>query len=361
MTITHFAIQALQAPNDLNHDAQMRVYRVLQYAVVCPLKKICNSDLGSLHSAPPPIVKVLLTYCVPALWHFTAVSALQPFDSWGHERIHFPTSRTTSVIPPLVHGFPQHSLTWRTIVPLLAEKYTIIAPNNRGGGDSSLSLSNNYTAPAGGEDLRAILDILNITKVNVFAHDKGVRLVTSLAMEYPELLERLVLADYLLPDYGYPTSVSSSSVYQDWQLAFFAVPDATHTSSRTGEDDACFSHCETWLLVISLQYFAAAFSDAEYFTNRIEGGGKLQIPVLALGGEASLSPSSNLIAVFTPVAADLTTDVVPKVGHWIGDENPTWTANRLLKFFENSTNMPSVDLSWLEHTSQCSATSTKPY
>jgi len=158
-------------------------------------------------------------------------SALQTFDSWGHERIqlsdvsiHFRYSESGKPPLLLVHGFPEHSRTWETIGPILAENYTVICPDNRGTGDSSLSATDNYTAPAGGEDLRAILDFLNITKVNVMAHDKGVGLASSLAIENQDLVNRIILIEYPLPGFGYPTDVQSPSIYRDWQLAFFAVP-----------------------------------------------------------------------------------------------------------------------------------------
>ncbi|KAJ4364541.1 hypothetical protein N0V83_009137 [Neocucurbitaria cava] len=193
-----------------------------------------------------------------------ALGELSNFDDWEHERIqledvsiHF---RYHGQGPPLllVHGFPQHSLTWHTIGPILAQNYTVIVPDIRGCGDSSLSLTKNYTAAAGGTDLKAILDYLNITETYVFAHDKGVGLASSLAIEHPQAVKRIILAEYPLPGFGYTTTVTSPNAYLNWQLAFFAVPDA-----------------------------------AEY-------------------------------------------------------ENPTWTANRALRFFEDGEHISSVDLSYLK-------------
>lgn len=133
-------------------------------------------------------------------------AALQSFDTWSHGRIqledvsiHFRYSASGKPPVMLVHGSPQHSRTWTHMGPMLAEHYTVIAPDNRGMGDSTLSASDNYTAPAAGEDLRAILDFLQINKTFVFAHDKGVGLATSLALENPSLIERIILAEYPLP------------------------------------------------------------------------------------------------------------------------------------------------------------------
>lgn len=75
------------------------------------------------------------------------------------------------------------------------------------------------------------------------------------------------------------------------------------------------------------------------------------MPVLAMGGEASFAPAEQLKAAFSPVAADLTTYVIPKAGHWIGDENPTASAQRVLQFLAaDNASVPSVDLSWLDDT-----------
>jgi pimeloyl-ACP methyl ester carboxylesterase len=65
-----------------------------------------------------------------------------------------------------------------------------------------------------------------------------------------------------------------------------------------------------------LSYFGAAFEEEKYFTAQVNKS-KLQMPVLAMGGEASFSPEDVLRSSFALVADDLTTFVIPKAGHWI--------------------------------------------
>lgn len=194
-------------------------------------------------------MKTSLTFACFSLAARSAL-ALQPFETWGHERIqledvsiHFRYSQGGKPPVLLVHGSPEHSWTWYDIGPLLAEHYTVIAPDNRGQGDSSLSTSDNYTAAAGGRDLLAILNFLNISKTYVFAHDKGVGLAASLALENQGVVEKIILAEYPLPGYGYPTDVTSPSVYQNWQLAFFAVPDVASYFIQ-GREKAMLGWCE---------------------------------------------------------------------------------------------------------------------
>lgn len=274
-------------------------------------------------------------------------SALQPFDEWAHGRIqlrdvsiHFRYSASGKPPLLLVHGFPEHSLTWLHIGPILAEHYTVIAPDNRGMGESSLASNGNYTAAAGGEDLIAVLNFLNVSNAYVFAHDKGVGLATSLALEHSDRVTKLVLSEYVLPGYGYATAATSSDPYMNWQLAFFAVPDAAQFfiqgrekqmlewyfwhASYSGNSVISNDLLETYTRTISklgflragLSYFGAAFEDEEYFTARVNAS-KLQMPLLVMGGEASYAPESVIRASFEPVADDLTTFVIPKAGHWI--------------------------------------------
>jgi pimeloyl-ACP methyl ester carboxylesterase len=311
------------------------------------------------------------------LYTQTTLAALSNFDAWPHQRIQLNDSvsihfRYYGSGPPilLVHGFPQHSLTWSTIGPILAQNYTVIAPDNRGCGDSSLSATANYTAAAGGADLYAVLEFLNITQTYVFAHDKGVGLATSLALEHPSLVSRIILSEYVLPGYGYSTEVTSPELYQNWQLAFFAVPDAAeffirgrekemlawyfYHSSYSGTQAVSADHLERYATEISkpgflrsgLEYFAAKWADEEYFTRAFERVGKLGMPMLALGGEASVG---NFVeGYFANVSSSLVAEAIPKAGHWIGDENPEWSARRALRFFGEGVGVPRVDLGWLE-------------
>jgi pimeloyl-ACP methyl ester carboxylesterase len=139
----------------------------------------------------------------------TQVASLTNFDDWDHGRvalqdvsIHF---RYAGSGPPLllVHGNPQFSLTWRTIGPILAQNYTVIAPDNRGAGDSSIPPNGIYNAASSAEDLKGVLDFLNVTETYVFSHDKGVGMATALAIKYPSLVKKLGLSEYALPGFGY--------------------------------------------------------------------------------------------------------------------------------------------------------------
>ncbi|KAI6750422.1 hypothetical protein HG530_014703 [Fusarium avenaceum] len=136
-------------------------------------------------------------------------STTSDFAKWRHGRvkvdgigIHFRyTGNGTPLI--LIQGNPQHSLTWRLFGPLLAETYTVIAPDNRGMSDSMLALDNDYSAEAIARDVIGILDYLLINSTYVFAHDKGCNPAIALAAQHPGLVDGIGLGEYTLPGFGY--------------------------------------------------------------------------------------------------------------------------------------------------------------
>ncbi|RYP09974.1 hypothetical protein DL765_008243 [Monosporascus sp. GIB2] len=316
----------------------------------------------------------------------TAVHAadLIPFDKWEHGRvalqdvsIHF---RYAGTGPPLllVHGNPQHSLTWQFVGPILAQNYTVIAPDNRGAGDSSLPPDGNYSAMASAEDLKGVLDFLNITSAYVFSHDKGVGMATALAVKHPSLVRRLGLSEYPLPGFGYEEVATPApfwDLYQNWQLAFFQVPDlaeflmsgkerqflqwyffhGSYSGPASFSEDTvnryATSISKPGFLRAMLGPFSSATvaADASFFKGVFDGQGTLSMPVLAMGGEASVGTEPALKQFFEPIASDLEVDIIPKAGHWSADENPEWVANRVLKFLAGDDSpLPAVDLSYLK-------------
>ncbi|KAI0169960.1 putative hydrolase [Hypoxylon sp. FL1284] len=312
-----------------------------------------------------------------------ATAELTKFDDWEHGRvaledvsIHF---RYAGSGPPLllVHGNPQFSLTWQFIGPILAQNYTVIAPDNRGAGDSSIPPDGNYSATASAADLKGVLDFLNVSSAYVFSHDKGVGMAVALAAQHPGLVRRLGVCEYVLPGFGYEDAVAPGpywDLYQNAQLALFQVPDFAEFlmtgrekrflewyffhSSYSGPTAFSEDTVNRYATSISTPGFlramygpfstASIVADASFFRGSL-GPDPLAMPVLAMGGEANFGIEGILDQLFGPVAKDLETDVVPKAGHWVADENPVWVANRIQKFLaQDSSPLDPVDLSYLK-------------
>ncbi|KAI1374258.1 putative hydrolase [Hypoxylon crocopeplum] len=320
---------------------------------------------------------------VAAVTAAQATAELTKWDDWEHGRvaledvsIHF---RYAGSGPPLllVHGNPQFSLTWQFIGPILAQNYTVIAPDNRGAGDSSIPPDGNYSATASAADLKGVLDFLNISSAYVFAHDKGVGMAVALAAQSPGLVKKLGLAEYVLPGFGYETAATPApywDLYQNTQLAFFQIPDFAeflmagkerqflqwyfYHGSYSGPTAFSEDTVNRYTSAISKPGFLRAMlgpfstasitADAAFFKGTV-GVEPLGMPVLAMGGEASFGFEAALQQGFGPIVSDLEIDIIPKAGHWIADENPLWVANRIHRFLSNDSSPPdAVDLSYLK-------------
>ena len=266
-------------------------------------------------------------------------------------------------------------LSWHTVGPILAEKYTVIAPDNRGMGASTLPTDGDYTASTSADDMKAIADFLNINQTFVFSHDKGAGIAAAFAIKYRTLVKRVGLSEYGLPGFGYEQSWAPSpdwTLYSNWQLAFFAVPKAAEFfisgkekemlawyfwhASYQGDEAIPESHLERYttqlrkpgFLESMLQVFSTGTvaADSKFFTDALTSQ-PLEQPVLGMGGEASFGPTSLIEQLYSPIATNLQTALIPKAGHWILDENPHEVAEKVIEFFGYDEGIPAVDLSYL--------------
>jgi pimeloyl-ACP methyl ester carboxylesterase len=81
-------------------------------------------------------------------------------------------------------------------------------------------------------------------------------------------------------------------------------------------------------LEAGLMQYQSLYQDAA--ANRVKAEPKLAMPVLALGGGSPEMPPGSM----EQVAEDVTGDAVPDAGHYLHEENPQETAEKLLEFFE---------------------------
>src|SRR5271169_4674367 len=98
----------------------------------------------------------------------------------------------------LLHGYTQTSRMWRPLMPKLVQKFTAIAPDLPGIGDSDI--------PKDGSDMKtaairihALVKSLGISKARVVGHDIGLMVAYAYAAQFPTEVEKLVVMDAFLP------------------------------------------------------------------------------------------------------------------------------------------------------------------
>jgi len=94
----------------------------------------------------------------------------------------------------LLHGFASSSHQFRELIPLLADKFHLVAPDLPGFGFTEVPTERNYryTFDAFGETLTAFVDALGLERYALYVFDYGAPAGLRLALNYPERVTGLV-------------------------------------------------------------------------------------------------------------------------------------------------------------------------
>ncbi|HEY7647960.1 MAG TPA: alpha/beta fold hydrolase, partial [Methylomirabilota bacterium] len=82
----------------------------------------------------------------------------------------------------LLHGFPQTSHQWRKVLPALAERFTVVAPDLRGYGDSDRPAAG-YDKRTMAADVADLIRTLGLAPVVLVGHDRGGRVAHRFALD----------------------------------------------------------------------------------------------------------------------------------------------------------------------------------
>jgi pimeloyl-ACP methyl ester carboxylesterase len=108
----------------------------------------------------------------------------------GH-RVSYRTAGSGPVVL-LVHGIAGTSEQWANVAPVLAEEYTVVAPDLLGHGQSAKPVGD-YSLGAYAVSLRDLLVVLDHRRATIVGHSLGGGIAMQFAYEYPVFAERLVV------------------------------------------------------------------------------------------------------------------------------------------------------------------------
>ena len=99
----------------------------------------------------------------------------------------------------MLHGHPQTLAIWHKVAPRLAERFTVVAADLRGYGDSSKPRGAddhaNYAKRVMAQDQVTLMRELGFDRFDLLAHDRGARVAHRLAVDHPQAVSRLILLD----------------------------------------------------------------------------------------------------------------------------------------------------------------------
>jgi pimeloyl-ACP methyl ester carboxylesterase len=236
---------------------------------------------------------------------------------------------------------------WNPVFPELGEKFTVIAPDLPGIGDSSIP-SNEIGMKTAAIQIHDLVRSLGITKARVVGHDIGLMVAYAYAAQFPSEVEKLVVMDaflpgvqgwepiYNAPNYWHfrfkgPTPEALVKGREDVYFSFFwndLAADKNHSIPKADRKAYLVAYSRPGRMRASWEYFVTWPQAAKDFAQMSQT--KLTMPVLSIGGDKSLGEA--LGAQMKLVATDLTVVIVKNSGHWILEEQPKQTTDALVSF-----------------------------
>ena len=248
----------------------------------------------------------------------------------------------------LLHGFGDTGDMWAPLAAQLVKDHTVIVPDLRGMGLSTHPDSG-YTKKNQAVDIAGVMDALQVQKADLVTHDIGNMVGYALAAQYPTRITRWVVIDAPLPGIGDWDNIIRSPVL--WHFNFRG-PDVERlvqgreriyldrfwnelSANPKAIDEETREHyaglyARPRAMHDAFEQFAAFNQDAIDNKALLSKGGKLRMPVLALGAEKSFGAAMADDLRF--VASDVRSGIVPSSGHWIMEENPQATVKLVAEF-----------------------------
>ncbi|MDU8926324.1 alpha/beta hydrolase [Alisedimentitalea sp. MJ-SS2] len=159
------------------------------------------------------------------------------FITLAGQRFHYLTWGDPS-LPPLLmlHGFPEYSAAFADLAPLLSDHFHVIAPDQRGYGQSWAPPEVvDYTAGKLIGDMAALMAALDLGPCCVLGHDWGAAVAYGLAMTQPDLVSRLIIVNGVHPaPFQRELAAGSAQSEASQYIEFLRRPDAEDILSANG-------------------------------------------------------------------------------------------------------------------------------
>jgi haloacetate dehalogenase len=288
----------------------------------------------------------------------------------GFDRCELDTDRGTVYArvggsgPPLllIHGYPQTHLMWHAAAPLLAQRFTVVATDLAGYGDSLRPIPAPDHAPhskrALARDQLQAMASLGHERFAVAGHDRGGRVAYRLALDHPEAVSALAVLD-IVPTAEVWARADARLSLAYWHWGFLAQPPPLPERLIGGDPDAYFEHHlrsiglgavagryppevlaayraqlddVSAVQAICEDYRAGATIDRQL--DEEDRGRMIECPVLALWGRRGALEVfyGDVLEVWRPWARDLRGRGLD-ASHFLVEDEPEEVASELTAFF----------------------------
>ena len=250
----------------------------------------------------------------------------------------------------LLHGYGESGDMWGALAADLARDHTVIVPDLRGMGLSSQP-AGGYDKKTEAVDIAGVMDALKVERADLVTHDIGNMVGYAFAAQFPQRVTRFALLDAPLPGIGPWDEILRGPAL--WHFNFRG-PDAERLVkgreriyldrfwNEFSADPKRFSegsrvhyarlYARPGAMHAGFNQFAAFAQDAQDNRAMLAKGGKLTMPVLAIGGEQSFGPT--MAVVMRAAATNVQELTIKDSGHWLMEEQPTATVAAVRAFLD---------------------------
>jgi haloacetate dehalogenase len=285
------------------------------------------------------------------------------FDLAG-TRIHARIGGRGDALPLLlVHGFPQTHVMWQRVARELAPHFRLVLPDLRGYGDSAQPVGEaehaNYSKRVMALDLLRLMQTLGHERFAVCGHDRGGRVAHRLALDHPQAVARLAVIDiaptldmyaatdmrfarayyhwfFLIQPTPWPERMIGANPleYLHWKLGGWGAGNTQHIEPEAmAEYERCFARPAA-IHAACEDYRASAGIDLEHDRASRAAGQRIACDTLVLWGSRGVVHAQfDPMALWRAQCAAQLQGEAMDAGHFIPEERPAATAERLLAFF----------------------------
>lgn len=266
-----------------------------------------------------------------------------------------------------LHGFPEHSISWRHQLPMLADLgYRAWAPNMRGYGHSARPDGMAaYAIEDLMSDVAGLIDASGAEETVLIAHDWGAVIAWFFAMRQVRPLSRLVICNVPHPGAA-ARNLTFEQMRRSWYVLFFQIPRlpewllGRNGAVRVGEairgsasNPALFSDelievysrnaAEPGALTAMINYYRALVRGGGARRQRQQGYPMIRIPVLLIWGEDDVALTKETTYATGDYVEDLTIRYLPRVSHWVQQDAPEAVNGMMAAFLKGE---PVPELIW---------------